>query len=84
MALYCCIAIHWARDRESWLYWTIQQVFLMYCCIARCIGFVLYWRAAIGMAAFDDVSVELQGCCAAYLDDLGWPLRPGEQGVHDA
>ena len=70
MALYCCIAIHWARDRALVLYCPIQQVFLVYCCIARCIGFVLYWRAAIGMATFDDVPAELQGCCAAYLDTI--------------
>ena len=68
MALYCCIAIQWARDRARSLYCTIQHVFLVYCCRVCCIGFVLYWRAAIGMAAFDHVPVELQGCCAAYLD----------------
>ena len=50
------------------LYWEIQHVFLVYCCRARCIEFVLYWRAAIGMPTFHDVPAELQGCCAAYLD----------------
>ena len=68
MALYCCIAIQWVRDSDSWLYCPIQQVFLVYCCRARCIGFVLYWRVAIGMATFHGLPVELQGCCAGYLD----------------
>ena len=68
MALYCCIAIQWARDRVTVLYCPIQQVFLVYCCRARCIAFVLYWRVAIGMTTFDDVPVELQRCCAAVLD----------------
>ena len=40
----------------------------MYCCRARCIGFALYWRIGRGMTTFDDLSVELQGCCARLLD----------------
>ena len=42
--LYCCIAIQRARDNASALYCPIQQVFTLYCCRARCIGFALHWR----------------------------------------
>ena len=42
MALYCCIAIQWARDRVTVLYCPIQHVFLVYCCRARCIDPLLY------------------------------------------
>ena len=44
IALYCCIAIQWARDNAYPLYCPIQQVFPLYCCRARCIGFALHWR----------------------------------------
>ena len=50
MALYCCIAIQWARDRVSWLYCPIQQVFLVYCCRAGCIG----WPAVLGGQGWPD------------------------------
>ena len=34
------------------------------------------------MTTFDDLPVELQGCCARLLDtSVGGPLWPGEQGV---
>ena len=68
MALYWCIAIQWARDTETSLYCTIQQVFLVYCCRARCIGFALYCCVGGGMTTFDDLPGELQGCCARLLD----------------
>ena len=68
MALYCCIAIQWARDTETSLYCTIQQVFLVYCCRARCIGFALYCCVGGGMTTFDDLPGELQGSCARLLD----------------
>ena len=68
IALYCCIAIQGARDEASALYCPIQQVFTLYCCRARCIGFMLYWRQPRHMSSLGALPEELQGCCALALD----------------
>ena len=46
----------------------MQQVFPLYCCRERCIGFALYWRRGMVARRFDDMPEELQGCCARALD----------------
>ena len=68
IVLYCCIAIQRARGAVSALYCPIQQVFCCIGCRARCIGFALYWRRAMGARHFDDMPEELRGCCALALD----------------
>ena len=85
MALYCCIAIQWARDRARSLYCPIQQVFLVYCCRAGCIGGCAVLARA---AAYDDLSRPAHGAagllCRLPQLDFGGPLRPGKQGDLDA